>query len=116
MSQKNPQKLWRAYFALAALEAGAAFVVLITIPREGSDYSTARSMVLASLACVALLATVFSMRVPSWATEPVEGLQSPAALPWLLDSPQPSSCSVILIQHHYCRTTSGSAYCFGMSS
>ncbi len=47
MNQK--QSLWRWFFVLAALEAGAAFFALILIPHEGSSFSLSRLALLGLL-------------------------------------------------------------------
>lgn len=46
---KLTQSHWRWFFFLAALEAGAAFIALVIIPREGSGFSFARLAMLAVL-------------------------------------------------------------------
>ncbi len=47
MTYKNT--LWRWFFALAALEAGAAFFALVLIPHEGSSFSLSRLALLGLL-------------------------------------------------------------------
>ncbi|MFH1184310.1 MAG: glycosyltransferase family 39 protein [Chloroflexota bacterium] len=68
---KHSQDLWRWFFLLAALEAGVAIVVLITIPREGTGYSITRGAALAFLAAWFFVGAICALRPPSLVTKPV---------------------------------------------
>ncbi len=56
---------WRWFFGLAALEAGAAFLVLVLVPRGGGTVSAARALMLALLAGFSAAGIRFSIRPPS---------------------------------------------------
>src|SRR5512135_875539 len=60
------QGAWRWFFGLAALEAGAAFVALAWLPREGSAISGSRALMLGALAACFLAAIGFALRPPRW--------------------------------------------------
>lgn len=62
--QVNPN--WRWFSALAALEAGAAFVALILLPREGPAISLTRASMLAFLFACMALACGLAYRPPAW--------------------------------------------------
>src|SRR5258707_15262824 len=53
---------WTLFFGLAALEAGAALIVLLLIPHEGSGFSAARLAVLGLLFVFMLLSVYFAWR------------------------------------------------------
>ncbi len=57
---------WRWFFGLAALEAGAAFVILLALPHGGASISIARTLLLAILAVFCLAAIAFASRPPRW--------------------------------------------------
>ncbi len=67
---KSIPNLWRWFFVLAALEAGAAFVALLVVPHEGSGYSLSRLGMLGLLVAIALAAIiaalVLSRRIGPW--------------------------------------------------
>ncbi len=63
-AQFNPY--WRWFFFAAALEAGAAFFALISIPHGGSGFSLSRLAVLALLAAIGLAWIFLGFRLPSW--------------------------------------------------
>lgn len=57
---------WRWFFVAAALEAGAAFVALALLPREGRSWSLARLGMLAILAIFVILGVALASRPPGW--------------------------------------------------
>jgi hypothetical protein len=60
---KSNSKLWRWFFVLAALEAGAAFVALLAVPHESSGYSVWRLAFLTVLAAF-FIASVYPIVRP----------------------------------------------------
>ncbi len=62
MTQK--QSLWRWFFVLAALEAGAAFFALFLIPHEGSSFSLSRLALFGLLFPFFVLGIFFAVRPP----------------------------------------------------
>ncbi len=58
---KTNPSLWRWFFILAALEAGAAFVALVAIPHESGGYSTTRLAMLGILAACTVAATAAAL-------------------------------------------------------
>ena len=71
MGVTHLQDRWRWFFILAALEAGAAILILITIPREGSGYSMPRAAALAFLAAWFIVGATGAVRPPGLVTKPV---------------------------------------------
>ncbi len=57
---------WRWFFAVAALEAGAAFVALALLPREAPSLSPARLGMLATLALSVVIGIALAIRPPGW--------------------------------------------------
>ena len=63
---------WRWFFLLAALEAGAAFLTLIWVPRSGSGYSVSRLAMLALLSMFMISSFYFAIRLPQRLNEPLQ--------------------------------------------
>src|SRR5581483_8432125 len=63
-SMKPTQTHWRWFFLLAALSAGAAFVALIFVPREGNGFSLSRLALLSILFSFCILWIYFAVRLP----------------------------------------------------
>ena len=62
----NEQGKRRWFFGLAALEAGAAFVALALLPREGQIISAARALMLGVLALFFFAGIALALRPPHW--------------------------------------------------
>jgi len=63
MSHKSD---WQKFFIIAALEAGAAFLILAFIPHEGSSFSISRLALFGLLFAFIVLWIYFAVRPPSW--------------------------------------------------
>jgi hypothetical protein len=70
MGANQSQGLWRWFFLLAALEAGAATTVLLAVPREAGGYSLGRGAALAFLMLCMLCAAVWAWKPPGLVTVP----------------------------------------------
>lgn len=64
MRPEQFNRYWRWFFFTAALEAGAAFFILLSIPHGGSSFSLSRLAILGLLAGLALLWAYFGFRLP----------------------------------------------------
>jgi hypothetical protein len=63
---KSNSHIWRWWFLLAALEAGAAFLALLSVPHEGGGYSVSRLGLLGLLALVFVACAWCAVRPPAF--------------------------------------------------
>ena len=63
---KSNSNMWRRYFILAALEAGAAFVALAVVPHESGGYSRSRLLILIFLLGSSAGTAWLAWKPPAW--------------------------------------------------